>query len=120
VTWVNKHSSKAEEQAIPCLRCGVCCTKYQARLEITEARYIAGKLGFGWDEWLDLYTDKRWPGTDSFLLSHCNGRCIFLEQTEVDNVTLCRIQSIKPLSCREWTPGLHQRDCQEGLIKQGK
>jgi len=26
----------------------------------------------------------------------------------------------KPSACREWTPSLYRRDCQEGLIKQGK
>lgn len=81
---------------------------------------IADELGFDWDEWLDRYVDQRWPGTDSFLLRHCNGACVFLERIEARDVTRCLIQSFKPSACREWTPSLYRRDCQEGLIEQGK
>lgn len=116
----NEYNGGAEELSNPCSRCGVCCTKYQVRLGLAEAQHIAYKLGIGWDEWLNLYTDRRWPGTASFLLRHCNGACVFLEQTKVHNVTLCLIQSFKPSACRDWMPSLYQHDCREGLIKQGK
>ena len=117
---VNEHSGGAKELSIPCFRCGVCCTRYQVCLGLVEARQIADELGLDWDEWLDLYVDRRWPGTDSFLLNHRNGACIFLEQTEARNLTRCLIQSFKPSACREWMPSLYRRDCQDGLIRQEK
>ena len=57
------------------------------------------------------------PGTDSFLLRHWNGACVFLERIEARKLTRCLIHSFKPSACREWTPSLYRRDCQEGLIK---
>jgi len=120
VSHANERGYKPKELSIPCFRCGVCCTRYQVRLSLEEAQQIANELGLAWDEWLDLYVDQRWPGTDSFLLRHCNGACVFLERIEARNVTCCLIQSFKPSACREWTPSLYRQDCQEGLIKQGK
>ena len=49
---------------------------------------IADELGFDWDEWLDRYVGQRWPGTDSFLLHHCNGACVFLERIEAHDMTI--------------------------------
>ena len=119
VSNANEGGYKPKELSIPCFRCGVCCTRYQVRLSLVEARRIANELGLAWDEWLDLYVDQRWPGTDSFLLRHCNGACVFLERIEASNVTRCLIQSFKPYACREWTPSLYRWECQEGLVKQG-
>ncbi len=110
-------TGEPKELSIPCFRCGVCCTKYQVRLSLVEARQIADELGFDWDEWLDRYVDQRWPGTDSFLLRHCNGACVFLERIEARNVSRCLIHSFKPSACREWTPSLYRRDCKEGLAQ---
>lgn len=114
VSHVNERGYKLKELSI-CFRCGVCCTRYQVRLSLVEARQIADELGLAWDEWLDRYVDQRWPGTDSFLLCHCNGACVFLERIEARNVTRCLVQSFKPSACREWTPGLYRRECQEGV-----
>ncbi len=110
-------TGEPKELSIPCFRCGVCCTKYQVRLSLVEARQIADELGFDWDEWLDRYVDQRWPGTNSFLLRHCNGACVFLERIEARNVSRCLIHSFKPSACREWTPSLYRRDCKEGLAQ---
>ena len=120
VIQVNECSGEPKELSIPCFRCGVCCTRYQVRLSLVEARQIADELGFDWDEWLDRYVDQRWPGTDSFLLRHCNGACVFLERIEARNVTSCLIQSFKPSACREWTPSLYRRECRDGLAKYWK
>ena len=49
--------NEPKELSIPCFRCGVCCTRYQVRLSLVEARQIADELGFDWDEWLDRYVD---------------------------------------------------------------
>jgi Fe-S-cluster containining protein len=106
-----------KELPIPCFQCGVCCTRYQVRLSLVEARQIAYELGFDWDDWLDRYVDKRWPGTDTFLLRRCNGACIFLEHTEESKKSNCLIHRFKPSVCRIWTPSLYCKECREGLAK---
>jgi Fe-S-cluster containining protein len=106
-----------EAVSTPCFRCGVCCTKYQVRLTLMEARRIADELRFTWEEWLDRYISQSWLRNNSFLLRHYNGACVFLERSEVSNITRCLIQPFKPAACREWNPSLYQRDCQEGLDK---
>lgn len=100
---------------MPCLRCGVCCTEYQPRLSLMEARHIAGEMGVAWEDFLNRYTDQRWPGKDSFLLRQQDGHCVFLEHAEGDNTAGCLIHSFKPSACSGWTPGLHQRECRLGL-----
>ena len=117
VIQVNERSGEPKELSIPCFQCGVCCTRYQVRLSLVEARQIADELGFDWDEWLDRYVDQKWPATDSFLLRHCNGACVFLEHTEENKKTNCLIHRVKPAVCRIWTPNLYCRECREGLVK---
>ena len=117
VIQVNERSGEPKELSIPCFRCGVCCTRYQVRLSLVEARQIADELGFAWDEWLDRYVDQSWPGADSLLLRQYKGACIFLEHVEGSNMTRCLIQPFKPSSCREWKPSLYRRECREGLVK---
>jgi hypothetical protein len=110
---------KLEEGEAPftlCFRCGVCCTKYQVRLNQVEARQIADGLGISWDEFLERYVDQRWPGVESFLLRQDNGACVFLKQKE-DNQSICLIHPFKPSACQEWVPSLHRRECREGLAK---
>lgn len=108
----------AEERfSIPCFRCGVCCTMYQVRLSLLEARRIASVMNLTWQEFLDQYTDPRWPGSESFLLCQRNGACVFLEHVEGSAKTSCLIHAMRPSSCCEWLPGLHRRECQEGLAK---
>lgn len=63
------------------------------------------------------YTDRRWPGTQSFLLIHVNAACVFMETTPDTNLSLCRIHSFKPACCREWEAGIHKPECQSGLSK---
>jgi Fe-S-cluster containining protein len=117
VSHVHECGYKPKELSIPCFRCGVCCTKYQVRLNLVEARKIANELRLAWDEWLDLYVDQSWPGTNSLLLRQCKGGCVFLEQIKGSNMTRCVIQHFKPSSCREWIPNLYQRECQQELTQ---
>ncbi len=116
VSHVNERGYKPKELSIPCFRCGVCCTRYQVRLSLVEARQIANELRLAWDEWLDLYVDQSWPGTNSLLLRRCKGGCVFLEQIEGSKVTRCRIHAFKPSSCMDWVPSLYRRECQKGLV----
>jgi Fe-S-cluster containining protein len=100
-----------------CFRCGVCCRRYQARLNITEAKRIADGLGISLDEFSNKYLDHRWPGKESFLLRHIRGACIFLKRSRNRKLHNCLIHSFRPSSCEEWTPGLHRRECQQGLTR---
>lgn len=105
------------ESPIPCLRCGECCRRYQVRLDLAEARQIAGRLGLTLANFRTRYADRRWPGEESVLVRQESGCCPFLDRSGENGDELCSIHSCKPLSCREWTPGLDRRECQAGLAR---
>jgi hypothetical protein len=102
---------------IPCLRCGVCCTKYQVQLDLIEARRICHGLGLSWYTFLGNYIEPHWTRADSFLLRQQDGVCVFLKRTNEPYRTTCLIHAWKPSACREWTPSLYRRECQEGLLR---
>jgi Fe-S-cluster containining protein len=103
------------EPFMSCFRCGICCTEYQVNLSLAEGQRIADRLGLVWEEFLNRYTDKSWPGNKNFLLRKHNGACVFLERIEGSKVTHCRIHAFKPSSCMDWVPSLYRRECQKGL-----
>jgi len=82
---------------------------------LDEGRSIAQKLGLSWDRFLDEYTDKRWPGTRSFLLKHQDGACIFLSRPADNQTRLCSIHNFKPACCLEWKADLKNAECREGM-----
>ena len=98
-----------------CFRCGICCTDYQVNLSLAEGHRIADRLELVWEEFLNRYVDKSWPGTKNFLLRKRNGACVFLERIEGSKVTRCRIHAFRPSSCIDWVPSLYRRECQRGL-----
>jgi hypothetical protein len=100
-----------------CFRCGVCCVEYQPRLDLAEAGRIAHEMGMSLDEFLNKYADKRWPGTQSFLLRKRRGACVFLKHMLDSKQSVCIIHPFRPSSCRKWVADWHQRECQEGLTK---
>ncbi len=104
---------------LPCFRCGVCCHRYQPRIDLTEARVIADSLGTTWQEFVANYLDSRYFGEERFLLRQKNGACIFLERID-EKVTTCTIHLFKPSACRDWTPGLFRKECQTGLAQMWK
>jgi len=103
------------EPLIACFRCGICCTEYQVNLSLTEGQRIADRLELVWEEFLNRYVDKSWPGIKNFLLRKRNGACVFLERIEGSKVTRCRIHAFRPSSCMDWVPSLYRRECQKGL-----
>ncbi len=103
------------EPRIACFRCGICCVDYQVSLSLAEGQLIADRLEIVWEEFLDRYADKSWPGVKSFLLDKRNGACVFLERVEGNKMALCRIHAFRPSSCRDWVPGWYRRECQKGL-----
>lgn len=108
-------SYKITDAQIPCIRCGICCSKYQPRLSLNEVRNIAHKLGLSLKVFLTEYTDPRWPGTESYILRHNDGACVFLQASADKLQNMCLIQSYKPQCCLEWISGMHQPECREGL-----
>jgi Fe-S-cluster containining protein len=105
------------EPLIVCFRCGICCTEYQVNLSLAEGQRIADRLGLVWEEFLNRYVDKSWPGIKNFLLRKRDGACVFLERIEGSKVTRCRIHAFRPSSCIDWVPSLYRRECQRGLAK---
>jgi Fe-S-cluster containining protein len=101
---------------LECIRCGTCCSKYQAYMTIQEAKRIAKEMGEPFESWRAKYTDPRWPGTESLLLIHQNGACVFLKREEGGKTTLCLIHKVKPAACSEWASGWDKRECREGVL----
>ena len=113
-----KRQEDTEEKEFNCFLCGICCTKYHVHVTLPEAHRIAAELGLIWGEWLDKYIEPRWPGYDSCLLRRKeNGSCLFLEEVAGSKLYRCQIHPFRPSSCREWSPGLHRTECQQGLTQ---
>jgi hypothetical protein len=102
-----------------CFRCGVCCRKYQVRIKSAEAQAIAQKLKIRFTEFLREYTDPRWPDSNSFLIRHRNGACIFLDSKTGKKESRCLVHSCRPQDCRDWVADLDRPECQAGLAKWG-
>ncbi len=111
-----KRREKPTEEELKCFRCGVCCTKYHVHVSSLDAQRIVDVLGITWEEWLDKYTEPRWPRCDSYLLKRRDsGACIFLDEVEGNKLYTCRIHPFRPSSCREWSAGLCRQECITGL-----
>jgi Fe-S-cluster containining protein len=104
-----------EAAEIGCIRCGVCCRKYQPFLSLEEARIVADKLGASWESFQEQYADPRWPGEQIILIRHQNGACPFLHTENGSGQALCIIHRFKPACCREWECRMDRADCREGL-----
>jgi Fe-S-cluster containining protein len=100
-----------------CICCGTCCRKYQPWLTPEEVTKIAGQLNINTEKFYSDYTDRRWPGTESFLLVHVDNACVFLKTDSATQLSLCRIHAFKPACCLSWTAGIHKPECQAGLKK---
>lgn len=101
-----------------CRRCGVCCTKYQAIVNMTEIQEIADYLCISIDDWMKKYSEPRWNSHKSQLIRHNDSGCVFLKR-EKEN-TACDIHPARPSCCSEWIPSLENSECQEGLKRAAK
>lgn len=111
----NRRYSPLKISEIPCLRCGSCCRSYQPWLTLAEIDQLADRLGISVSRFIADYTDRRWPGTQSYLLLHRDAACLFLEVSPAARQSLCRIQAFKPACCRAWNSSLYKPECQVGL-----
>ncbi len=112
---VGTSAGARESFALPCFQCGVCCSVYQVRIDTPEARAIAEHMGMELYDWVGLYCDPRWHGTQSHLIRHEKGSCVFLEWSRGGKTALCSIYGVRPSSCRNWTSGVDKPECREGL-----
>jgi Fe-S-cluster containining protein len=91
---------------------------YQVRIDTSEARLIAEHMKMELFEWIGLYCDPRWHGTQSHLIRHERGACVFLERIRGSKVALCGVYGVRPASCRSWASGVDKPECREGLRRQ--
>jgi Fe-S-cluster containining protein len=114
-TIEGKEITLAEQTPIPCFRCGVCCTCYQAPLEPEDIDNIASALGISSSDCISRYARKA-PIKEGYLLKQTKKGCVFLAW-ENDGKACCTIYPSRPRACREWTPSLSRPECLEGLAK---
>jgi Fe-S-cluster containining protein len=105
----------AEQPHIPCFRCGICCTRYQAPLTREDIDNIASALGISRSKCISKYAVKV-PIKEGYLLKQIKKGCIFLAW-DADGKACCTIYPSRPKACREWTPNLAKPECLEGLAK---
>ena len=114
-TIAEKEITIAEQTPIPCFRCGICCTCYQAPLEPEDIENIASALGISSSDCISRYAHKA-PIKEGYLLKQTKKGCFFLTWDE-DGKACCSIYPSRPKACREWTPSLSRPECLEGLAK---
>jgi len=114
-TLGGKEITVTEQTPIPCFRCGICCTYYQAPLTPEDIDNIASALGISSSKCISRYALKV-PIKEGYLLKRTEKGCIFLAW-DADGKARCTIHPSRPKACREWTPGLSRPECLEGLAK---
>jgi Fe-S-cluster containining protein len=114
-TLGGKEITITEQTPIPCFRCGICCTCYQAPLTPEDIDNIASALGISRSKCISRYALKV-PIKEGYLLKHTKKGCVFLAW-DADGKARCTIHPLRPKACREWTPSLSKPECLEGLAE---
>jgi len=114
-TLEGKEITITEQTPIPCFRCGICCTCYQAPLATEDIENIASVLRVSRSKCISKYAVKV-PIKEGYLLKHTKKGCVFLAWDE-DGKARCTVYPSRPKACREWTPSLAKPECVEGLTK---
>ena len=114
-TLEGKETTITEQTPIPCFRCGICCTCYQAPLTLEDIENMASSLGISRSKCISKYAVKV-PIKEGYLLKHTNKGCVFLAW-DADGKARCTIHPSRPKACREWIPSLAKPECLEGLAK---
>jgi len=112
-TLEGKEITITEQTPIPCFRCGICCTRYQAPLAAEDIDNITSALGISRSRFVSKYAVKV-PIKEGYLLKHTRKGCVFLAWDE-DGKARCTVYPSRPKACREWTPSLAKPECLEGL-----
>jgi Fe-S-cluster containining protein len=114
-TLEGKEITITEQTPIPCFRCGICCTSYQAPLNPEDIDNIASALGIPSSKCISRYAQKV-PIKEGYLLKHTKNGCVFLAW-DADGKARCIIHPSRPKACRKWAPSLSKPECLEGLAK---
>jgi len=114
-TLGGKEITITEQTPIPCFRCGICCTCYQAPLTPEDIDKIAAALGISRSKCISRYAVKV-PIKEGHLLKHTKKGCVFLAW-DADGKACCTIYPSRPKACREWTPSLAKPECLEGISR---
>ncbi len=114
-TTGREEPAAGEQVPIPCFRCGICCTCYQAPLDTRDIENISSVLGISQPEFIARYALKV-PIREGYLLRKVGSDCIFLSRDKGETSS-CVIHPSRPQACREWQPGLSQPACLEGLVR---
>jgi Fe-S-cluster containining protein len=114
-TLGGKEITITEQTPIPCFRCGICCTCFQAPLTPEDIDNIASALGISRSKCISRYALKV-PIKEGYLLKHTKKGCVFLAW-DTDGKARCTIYASRPKACREWPPSLAKPECLEGLAK---
>jgi Fe-S-cluster containining protein len=114
-TLEEKEITVTEQAPIPCFRCGICCTCYQAPLTPEDIENIASALGISRSKCISKYAVKV-PIKEGHLLKRTKKGCVFLAW-DADGKARCAVYLSRPKACREWTPSLSKPECLEGLAK---
>jgi Fe-S-cluster containining protein len=114
-TLGGKEITIKEQTPIPCFRCGICCTCFQAPLTLEDIDNIASALGISRSKCISRYARKV-PIKEGYLLKHTKKGCVFLAW-DADGRARCTIHPSRPKACREWTPSLSKPECLEGLAE---
>jgi Fe-S-cluster containining protein len=110
-----KEITITEQSPIPCFRCGICCTRYQAPLTPEDIDNIASALGMSRSRFVSKYAVKV-ATKEGYLLKRTEKGCIFLAW-DADGKARCTIYPARPKACRGWSPSLAKPECLEGLAK---
>jgi Fe-S-cluster containining protein len=114
-TLEGKEATLIGQTPIPCFRCGVCCTCYQAPLTAEDVDNIATALGISRAKCLSRYAVKV-AIKEGHLLKRTGKGCVFLGWN-ADGRARCAIYVSRPRACQEWIPSLSRPECREGLAK---
>ena len=114
-TREGKEITVSEQPPIPCFRCGVCCTCYQAPLTPEDIDNIASALAISRSKCISKCAVKV-PIKEGHLVKTARKGCVFLAW-DADGKARCTVYPSRPKACREWTPSLAKPECREGLAK---
>ena len=98
---------------IACLRCGICCTRWQPEVAAEEVHRMARGLGVSPQEFRQNYIDEHPYKPGLFLLRRNASGCVFLRYDQ--GQASCVVHPFRPEACRQWTPSLFRPECREGL-----
>src|SRR4030042_4267431 len=100
-TSISSDTAPHDGEIIPCLRCGVCCTRWQPQLDPEEVSVVAQHLGLSTEEFQRDCIAEHPRRFGLHLLRRDEGHCLFLAYK--NDEAECTINAFKPVACCKWT-----------------